>query len=135
MQYVKVTPSQGLFLPSSSDVQLRDFAEANLPAPLNVQLKVFTNVDWASCPNTRRFVSSFCVFLGEFLISWKSKKQATVSHSSAGAEYQSMANVTCELTWLLSLLKEFGVTHSKLALLYCDNQTALHIAVNPIFHE
>lgn len=46
-----------------------------------------------------------------------------------------MDNVTCELIWLFSLLKEFGVDHSKLALLYCDNQAALHIVENPIFHE
>ena len=46
-----------------------------------------------------------------------------------------MANASCELTWLLSLLKELGVSHSRPALLYCDNQDALHIAANPAFHE
>ena len=46
-----------------------------------------------------------------------------------------MANTTCELTWLLSLLKELGVSHSKPAILYCDNQVALHIAANPVFYE
>ena len=50
-------------------------------------------------------------------------------------EDRSMANVVCELTLLLSLLKEFGVVHNWLALLYCDNQTALHIAANLVFHE
>ena len=46
-----------------------------------------------------------------------------------------MANATCELSWLLSLLKELGVSHSRPALLYCDNQVVLHILANPIFHE
>ena len=58
----------------------------------------------------------------------------TVSHSSAEIEYQYMENATCEVTWLLSLLKEFGVNHTNPALLYCDNQAALHIAANPVFH-
>ncbi|KAL5566537.1 hypothetical protein UlMin_029701 [Ulmus minor] len=115
-QYVKGTPSQGLFFPSSLDVQLRAFAEAQLPTSLDVQLKVFSNADWASCPDTRHSVFGFCV--GESLISWKFKKQVTISRSSAEAEYRYMENATCEVTWLLSLLKEFGVNHSKPALLY-----------------
>ncbi|KAL5542565.1 hypothetical protein UlMin_010275 [Ulmus minor] len=67
----------------------------------------------------------FCVFLGESLISWNSKKQATISRSLIEAEYRSMANATCELTWLLSLLKEFGVIHTKPTLFYCDNWATL----------
>ena len=77
------------------------------------------------------FVSSLVILF----ISWKSKKQAIVLRSSAKAEYRSMANATCELTWLLSLLKEFGILHKKHAMLYCDNQAALHIVPNPMFHE
>ncbi|KAL5545045.1 hypothetical protein UlMin_008829 [Ulmus minor] len=135
LQYVKGTPGQGLFLPSKSEVELRAYAESDLSTTAEAQFKVFSDADWAGCADSRRSISGYCVFLGDLLISWKSKKQATVSRSSAEAEYRSMANATCELTWLLSLLKELGVNHSRPALLYCDNQAALHIAVNPVFHE
>ena len=114
---------------------MKAYAEAELLGLSATQFKMFSDADWASCLDTRRSISGFCVFLGESLISWKSKKQATMSRSSAEAEYRSMANVTCKLTWLFSLLKEFGIDHTNLALLYCDNQAALHIAANPIFHE
>ena len=63
--------------------------------------------DWATCKETKRSTSGFCVFLGESLILWKSKKQSIVSRSSAEAEYQAMANVTFELVWLISLLRDF----------------------------
>ena len=51
------------------------------------------------------------------------------------AEYRSMASTTCEATWLLYLLNDFHVSHDKPVLMYCDNQAALHISVNPVFHE
>ena len=58
-----------------------------------------------------------------------------VSRSSAEAEYRFMATTTCEVTWLLFLLKDLHVKYDKPVLLYCDNQVALHIATNPVFHE
>lgn len=46
-----------------------------------------------------------------------------------------MANAACELTWLRSLFDEFEVPQSGPMMLYCDNQAALHIASNLVFHE
>lgn len=46
-----------------------------------------------------------------------------------------MANATCEVMWMLSSLREFGVSHEKLATLFCDNKAALYIATNSIYHE
>ena len=73
--------------------------------------------------------------IGKSLISWKMKKQTTVSRSLVEAEYREMAAVTCELTWLRYIFKDLGVQVLSPAKLYCDNSTALHIAANPVFHE
>ena len=100
-----------------------------------MQLKAFAYSNWASCPNTYHSISGFCVFLGTFLISWKSKKQLIVSRSYTKAEYRSMANTTCEILWLLSLLHNLKIAHHGPTILYCDNQDVLHIVANPVYHE
>ena len=46
-----------------------------------------------------------------------------------------MAVITCELKWLKGLLLSLGVNHPKAIKLFCDSQSALHIAKNPVFHE
>ncbi|GJV69522.1 putative RNA-directed DNA polymerase [Tanacetum coccineum] len=64
----------------------------------NLKLSCFTDSDWAKCLRTKKSVSGFCVFLGRSLVSWKSKKQATVSRSSTEAEYISANPVFHERT-------------------------------------
>lgn len=46
-----------------------------------------------------------------------------------------MATTACELTWIKSLLKDLGIEHKEPMHLYCDNEAAIHIGANPVFHE
>ncbi|GJX28888.1 ribonuclease H-like domain-containing protein [Tanacetum coccineum] len=63
----------------------------------NLKLRAYADSDWARCPTTRKFVFGYCVFMGDSLVTWKSKKQSTLSRSSAEAEYRSMASATYEI--------------------------------------
>ncbi|CAA7025644.1 unnamed protein product [Microthlaspi erraticum] len=91
LHYLKGTIGLGIFYSADSDLLLKGFSD----------------VDWNSCADTRRSTPGFCMFLGPSLISWKSKKQQTSSHTSAESEYQAMEFAVREITWLVNLLTEF----------------------------
>lgn len=75
------------------------------------------------------------MFLGDSLVTLRSKKQHTISRSSAEAEYRALAFTSCELVWLGILLHDLKIVSLNVHVLYSDSMAALYIATNPIFHE
>ncbi|KAI3681339.1 hypothetical protein L6452_36130 [Arctium lappa] len=83
----------------------------------------------------RRSTTGYCFFLGDSLISWRSKKQSLTSRSSTEAEYRALADTTQELVWLRWLLSDMGAPQQSPTPLWCDNNSAIQIAHNDVFHE
>lgn len=75
------------------------------------------------------------MFIGDSLVSWKSKKQQIMSKYSAEAKYRALGITTYEFLWLQALLTELKIDKEKTTTLYYDNHVALHIAENLVFHE
>ena len=119
LRYLKGTLYQGLHYPVSNDLCLNAYCDS----------------DWAACAYSRKSLSGYCIYLGPCLISWKTKKQTTVSKSSAEAEYRAMANTVCELLWISYVLQDLQVAIQLPIPLHCDSKAAMHIAANPVFHE
>ncbi|XP_042426160.1 uncharacterized mitochondrial protein AtMg00810-like [Zingiber officinale] len=119
LQYLRGTQFQSLLFPSTSSLELCAYSDA----------------DWAGDLTDRKSTTGFCIFLGDSLISWKSKKQDVISRSSIEAEYRAMATATCEIVWLRWLLADIGVFLQKPTALHCDNQSVIQIARNTVFHE
>ncbi|KAM1864865.1 hypothetical protein ACFX14_005024 [Malus domestica] len=101
----------------------------------STNIQAYTDVDWAGNALDRKSTTGYCTFTGGNLVTWKSKKQSVIARSSAEAEYRAMESTTCELIWLKGLLGDLGISNSTPMSLMCDNQAAMHITSNPIFHE
>ncbi|KAL9811798.1 putative RNA-directed DNA polymerase [Arabidopsis thaliana] len=89
IHYIKGSTSQGLSITKSP----------------STKLVAYSDVDWAGCLNTRRSTSGYCVFLGDTLISWSSKRQGSVSRSSAEAKYKAVANAVVETCCNVGILQ------------------------------
>lgn len=119
LRYVGSTMGQGILLNGKDQLVLQAYSDS----------------DWGACLNTRRSISGYVLLLGSSPVSWKSKKQHTVSKSSSEAEYRAMSAAASEVTWMVRLLEELGVKQLNPVMLHCDNQSAIHIAKNPVYHE
>ncbi|XP_027767911.1 uncharacterized protein LOC114074231 [Solanum pennellii] len=105
------------------DKQVSQFMQEPRHLHLVAVRRIIRDSDWAGCPNTCRSVSSWCMFLGDSLISWKSKKQDRVS------------TACYEVVWLRGLLAEIGFPQYHDTPLHADNINAIQITTNLVFHE
>ena len=67
---------------------------------LSLKLRPFNDSNWGGCVDTRKSIARYYIYLGDSLISWKSKKQPIISRFSTEAEYRELATTVCELQWL-----------------------------------
>ncbi|KAL0318502.1 UNVERIFIED_CONTAM: putative mitochondrial protein [Sesamum angustifolium] len=101
----------------------------------SMELRAYCDVDWASCKDTRRSLTGYCIFFGHALILSKMKKQTTVSRSTVEEEYRSMGAAACELTWVYNIMQDLQVSIPTPTPFFCDNQAVIHIMANLVCHE
>ena len=65
---------------------------------------------------------------------WSLKKQNCVSLSTAESEYIATGSCCAQLLRMKRTLKDYGI-HLKQVPLYCDNESAIKIANNPVQHS
>jgi hypothetical protein len=75
------------------------------------------------------------MYLGDNLISWSSRRQTTVSRSSAEAEYHAVAMAVAESCWVRQLLQELHRPIQTATIVYCDNVSAVYLSANPVHHR
>ena len=90
----------------------------------------YLNADFARCKVDRKSTGGGCQFLGDRLVSWSSKKQKSISTSTAEAEYIAAGSCCAQILWMKNQLQDYGLSYSEIPI-YCDNQSAIAMTGNP----
>jgi hypothetical protein len=69
------------------------------------------------------------------MISWQSKKQSSISLSTAEEEYIAMCFASCESIWLCKLLTGLFDLEMEATTILCDNQSCIKMTENLVFHD
>jgi hypothetical protein len=94
----------------------------------------YVDSDFAGDLDKRRTTSGYVFTLARGPVSWMSKLQNVVSLSTTEAEYIAASHACKETIWLKGLLGEFGRMQDKVKL-FCDSQSAIHLAKNTTYHS
>ncbi|KAI3715006.1 hypothetical protein L6452_21969 [Arctium lappa] len=117
-RYLKGTPSLGLWYPKDSGFDLTGYSDS----------------DFTGCKLDRKNTTSGCQLLGGKLVSWTSKKQNSVSTSTAEAEYVAAGSCCAQVLWMRNQLLEYDLQLSKIPIYY-NSTSAIAIANNPVLHS
>ncbi|XP_071700433.1 uncharacterized mitochondrial protein AtMg00810-like [Rutidosis leptorrhynchoides] len=109
LRYLKSAPGKGICLRKSNDTDLVCYVDS----------------DWGKRIKAMKFVTGYCLFLNGSLLTWKSKKQDCISRSSVEAEYRALADASCEVIWILKVLKDFGKSCTIPVQIHIDNSAAI----------
>ena len=113
--YVNGTPDYGLWYSKGSNACLVGYSDA----------------DWAGSVDDRKSTSGGYFYLGNNLVSWMSKKQNSMSLSTAEAEYIAIGSCCTQLLWMKKLLHDYGIPQDTMCV-FCDNTNAINLSKNPV---
>lgn len=118
LRYIKGTANFGVMFESGKELKLEGYSDS----------------DWAGSLDDMKSTSGYLFTLGSGMFCWSSKKQQTIAQSTAEAEYIAAAGTVNQAIWLRKLLHDLNETQDEATEIWVDNQSAVAIAKNPVFH-
>jgi hypothetical protein len=100
----------------------------------NLVVAGYSDADWAGNADDRKSTSGGCFYVGNNLVAWMSKKQASISLSTAEAKYIAAGSCCTQLLWMKTLLGDYGFSQGTM-IINCDNTSAINIFKNPVHHS
>ena len=99
------------------------------------KLHGYTDSDWEANVVDRKSTSGGCYCLGSTMISWLSKKQSSVAHNTAEAEYIAACSACCEAICLRKLMSRIFDMEVDTTVIFCDNQSCVNMTENLVLHD
>lgn len=100
----------------------------------NAEIAGYSDADWAGNVDDRKSTSGGCFYVGNNMVAWHSKKQNSVSLSTAEAEYIAAGSCCTQLLWMKQMMCDYGLKQGMLTV-FCDNMSAISISKNPVQHS
>jgi hypothetical protein len=119
IRYLKGTRDECLSFNSGSELELVGYCDS----------------DWSGNTDSRRSQTGYIFFLAGGAITWKTKLQPTVALSTAEAEYMALGAAVQEAIYIRKILCDLNLKQAQPTLIFVDNQAAIHIAKNPVYHQ
>ena len=94
----------------------------------------YSDSDYAGCKIDRKSTIGTCQMMGNRLVSWFSKKQNSISTSTAEAEYIAAGSCCAQVLWIRQQLRDYGIEEREIPIM-CGNTTAIAITENPVLHS
>ena len=95
----------------------------------------YTDSDNGGSIDDIKRTSSYTFHFGVGVVSWDSKKEPIVTLSSAEVEYVAMTSDACQAVWMRRVLKDLSQNHQELTTIFCDNNLAIALSKNHVFHK
>ncbi|KAH9750213.1 retrovirus-related pol polyprotein from transposon RE1 [Citrus sinensis] len=118
LRYLQATVTYGLYIQKEGTLE-------------TIGLTGYSDADWACDIDDRKSIGAYCIFLGNNLVSWSSKKQAIVAKSSTESEYRALSAASSEISWLQSLFSELNITKLPTPVL-CYFRSKLNVFSRPL---
>lgn len=119
LRYLKGTTDYGLQYPKGN----------------NLIIQAFTDADWVGSVDDHKSTHGATFYLGGCLISWLSKRQASISLSTTKAEYIATATCCTQVLWMKQTLQHLQVQFNEPIPIFCNNNSSISISKNPIMHS
>ena len=100
-----------------------------------IKLVGYTDSYWVGSEANRNSNSGCCFSLGSATVSWFSRKQKFVALTTIEDEYMVANLANCEALWLHKLLVNLFGQELRPTVIYCDNQSCIHLSKNHVFHD